>query len=350
MKSLASFYRPQSWSEIVGQESIVLTLKKQLQTNNFKNAYLLSGPSGDGKTTIARCFAKDINKGFGTPIEIDAASNNGVDNIRLLIEESKSRALDCEYKVIIIDECHSLTIQAWQALLKTIEEPSPFTIFIFCTTELQKVPDTIQNRCCRFNLTKISTDLIIKRLEYICSCEGLINYKEACNYIARLADGGMRNAISMLEKCADYNTDLSIENIITVLGNFSYNSFITITNNLIDGNQKSILAEINSIYNNGKDLKLFIDQYLEFIIDITKYIIFGNIMVTKLPASLEKQKSIDDVNCIQYVINIDNNIKFFNDLATVLLQLKNIIKTESNPKSSIEVTFINICRGLMKCY
>ena len=132
--SLATKWRPSSWDQVAGQESIMLILKKQLSSNSFKNTYIFSGASGSGKTTTARIFANEINNHCGQPIEIDAASNNGVDNVRLISDGAKERSLDSEYKIYIIDEAHMLTNQAWNALLKIIEEPPKYTIFIFCVT------------------------------------------------------------------------------------------------------------------------------------------------------------------------------------------------------------------------
>ena len=156
--SLAVKYRPQTFDEVIGQDIIVKILKRQLEINDFSHAYLFCGPSGDGKTTLARIFAKELNHGYGSPIEMDAASNNGVDNVRAIIEDSRQRAIDAEYKVIIIDECHAITNQGWQAFLKCIEEPSMYTVFIFCTTDPQKIPATIQNRVMRFNLSRIASN------------------------------------------------------------------------------------------------------------------------------------------------------------------------------------------------
>ena len=184
--SLATKYRPNKWESVVGQKSIVEILNQQLLTQNIKNTYIFSGASGCGKTTIARLFAMAINKDRGTPIEIDGASNSGVDNVRQIVESAKERSIDSEYKIYIIDECHALSNQAWQAFLKCIEEPPKYTIFIFCTTDPHKIPDTIKNRCMRFNFSRIESDLIYNRLLYICEQESFTNYNNACDYISRI--------------------------------------------------------------------------------------------------------------------------------------------------------------------
>ena len=171
-QSLATKYRPTDFSSLTEQSAIKDILENQIKTKTFQHGYLFTGPSGTGKTTSARIFASMINEGKGSPIEVDAASNSGVDNIRQIIEDAKRKPLDAEYKIFIVDECHSLSNGAWQALLKTLEEPPKFTIFIFCTTDPQKVPATILSRVQRYNFQKISKDGIVKRLEYICEMEG----------------------------------------------------------------------------------------------------------------------------------------------------------------------------------
>lgn len=335
--SLATKYRPRSFESVLGQDHVKIILQKQLDTNNIKNTYLFCGPSGDGKTTIARILANKINKGQGNPIEIDAASNNGVDNIRSIIDDAKQRSIDSEYKIFVVDECHMITNAGWNAFLKCIEEPPKYTIFMFCTTNPEKVPATIVNRCMRFNLSKVSTDKIRERLEYICEKEGYINYSEACDFIAKISNGGVRDAISSLEKCADYNNDLDIINVLAALGNYSYEEFFKLTNNLIDCQEGAVLDNLDAFFNSGKDVKLFIDQYLEFVLDLTKYSIFKDIKVTKLPSSLEKE--------LKYATGIEGAVQYFNRLTETVLDIKNTIRNDSSAQLTIQAMFIKSMRG-----
>lgn len=342
MEALATKYRPQTFESMVGQEAVITILKKQLETETFKNTYLFCGPSGDGKTTIARIFANVLNRGFGSPIEIDGASNNGVDNVRAIIEESKLRAIDSEYKVIIIDECHMLTIQAWNAFLKCIEEPSPYTIFIFCTTDPQKIPATILNRVQRFNLTRIPTDLIKQRLLYIATSEGCTDIEAACDYIAKLCCGGLRDGIAMLEKCIGLSKNLNIKNVIYSLGNFSYETFLKLTNGLVDRDERTVIAIIEDCHNSGSDLKLFISQYLDFILDLNKYCLFKDMGVTKIPGYL---KDTGNNLCVDYAVGFEGSLAYFNKLSEYLLNLKNELKNDTMPKTTVEIALLGICRG-----
>ena len=341
--SLATIYRPKKFEEVVSQTSTIKILKRQLEIGDVQNAYLLCGPSGDGKTTIARIFANELNHGQGTPIEIDGASNNGVDNVRDIIDNARTRAIDSEYKVFVIDECHMITTAGWNAFLKCLEEPPKYTIFIFCTTDPQKIPATILNRVMRFNLSRISTKLIRDRLVYICQQEGYTNYEESCDFIAKLSNGGMRDAISYLEKSASYNKDLCITNVLQALGNFSYETFIKLTNCLVDRDQKGALSIVEDCFNKGNDLKLFIEQYLDFVLDLNKYCLFGDISLTKIPQYLEENKT---PACVKYVVSFDNSLEYFNKLVKILLDLKTSLKYDTMPKSTISVCFIDICRSL----
>ena len=171
VKTLAVKYRPTSWDEVSEQSSTKIILQQQLKSGEVKNAYLFCGPAGCGKTTCARIFANDINKGEGNPIELDAASNNGVDDVRNIIQQAKTKSINSEYKIFIIDECHALSNSAWQAMLKIIEEPPAKSIFIFCTTDPQKIPKTILSRVQRYDFQRISQEGIVERLERILELE-----------------------------------------------------------------------------------------------------------------------------------------------------------------------------------
>lgn len=329
MESLNLKYRPHEFKDVNGQTTLVKILERQVETNSFKNCIILSGPSGCGKTTLARIFANKINKGLGQPIEIDGASNNGVDNVRQIIDSAQERSLDSEYKIYIIDECHMITTQAWNAMLKLVEEPPKYTLFFFCTTDPQKIPQTIVNRCQVFTLSRVNNEDIKNRLSYICSNEGISFTQEGIELLTKAAQGSMRQAIAYLDKLRDYNNSVSKEEVIECLGNFSYDVFFNLTNSLVDNNKQQVISIIEDLYNKGTDLKLFINNYLEFVLQLNKYILYNSLSWTSIPEYLEKDA--------KYSIGIENNAKYFKDLMELVLDIKNSIRGDQDPKTTIEV-------------
>lgn len=336
MQSLSVLYRPQDFNEVVGQSSIVKILEQQINQKNYKHAYLFCGPTGCGKTTLSRILATKINGSMLGLEELDAASNNGVENVRNIVKSAKERSVNSQYKIFLIDECHAITNAGWQAFLKCIEEPPAYTIFMFCTTEANKVPATIINRCQRYNLSKISTNAISERLKYICNQEKFTYTDEAIDFISKVSDGGMRDAISRLEKVISLSTEVNIENTLTALGSYSYNVFFNLVNAIIDGNEKEIIDIIANIYYEGADLQLFINEFFKFCLDITKYTIFQNMSLLEIPSSQEEK--------IKNSINFDNASKYYMIITNKILELKNLLKNETNLRAIIEVTLLNISR------
>ena len=337
MESLAVKYRPKSFDDVVEQSSVVQILQRQISTGNIKNAYIFSGASGCGKTTCARIFANEINRHMGSPIEIDAASNNGVDKIRELVQTANQRSLDSEYKVIILDEAHTLTSQSWQALLKILEEPPRYTIFIFCTTDPQKIPATIVNRCQRFNFGKITSSAIRDNLKYICEQEQFSNYEDSIKYISNISHNQMRDAISNLEKVADYNNSFDISTTLMILGGYSFDSMFKLLNAVIDGNESDIINLISYFYESGKDLKLFIDEWIRFLIDVLKYFLFRQTDILSIPDAL--------VDSLNYVIGLENANEYYYYLLNKSLELKNMSKQDTELFATVQIVFLSMCRG-----
>lgn len=343
MRSLAIKYRPKTFEEVCGQELTVKILKRSIETNRIKNAYLFAGESGAGKTTLARIFAKELNKGIGDPIEIDAASNNGVDQVRAIVDSASQRSLTGTYKIFIIDECHSITTQGWQAFLKGIEEPSPFTIFMFCTTEPNKLPQAILNRVQRYNISKIPQVQIRERLRYICQQEGFINYDGTCDLISKTCGGCMRDAITSLDQCADLSTDLSLENTKYILGESYFERMMKLTNCLRHKKEEWVLIAVETLANEGQDLKHFINKYLEVALDLIKYKLFGNIDMTSLPEYLET--SVDPMVNIAETVNFEDSVIWLNKLVECLLEIKAAIRYDSSSKATIEAYLLRMCRA-----
>lgn len=340
-QTLAVKYRPKTFDDVVEQTAIKDILMDQIETETFQHSYLFCGPAGCGKTTAARIFAADINKGKGTPIEVDAASNNGVDNVRDIIDGARRKALDSDYKVYIIDECHMLSTGAWNAMLKLLEEPPKTTVFIMCTTDPQKIPATILSRVQRYNFSKISLDNIVSRLQHIIGAEndeilteggpdGAFEADdEAIQYIAKLADGGMRDAITMMDKCLSLSPVLTVESVVKALGTVDYNTHFDLLLKMETGTKDSAVKVIEDVYNSGKDLKQFIKQFQYFVLDVCKYLMFKDFKYVSIPALPEYQEKLEDEDM---------------ELALAVLdwvrQLNSDIKWESNPKAIAETAII----------
>lgn len=348
-QSLAVKYRPTSFNDMTEQSAIKDILENQIKTKTFQHGYLFTGPAGTGKTTSARIFANMINDGKGNPIEVDAASNSGVDNIRQIIEDAKRKPLDAEYKIFIVDECHSLSNGAWQALLKTLEEPPKFTIFIFCTTDPQKVPATILSRVQRYNFQKISNEGIVKRLNSIileenreiiedaggsqdasndiewAKHEGISCIdcdEDALEYIAKVSSGGMRDAITLLDKCLSLSHDVTLENVLKTIGSEDYTTFITFLSALESKVKVSAVRIVENVYNAGKDVKQFMKDFAKFILEVEKYALYKNFDYISLPNTLENEleQLIDDslFDVMDFVVSLNSKIKWENDPKTLI--------------------------------
>jgi len=265
---LALKYRPKTFDDVIGQDFITNILSKQIKTKTHKNAYLFCGAHGCGKTTCARIFSNEINHGEGQPIEIDGASNNGVDNIRALIEDAQQSSIDCDYKVYIIDEAHMITTAGWNAALKLIEEPPLHCVFIFCTTNPEKIPNTILSRVQRFDFGKISNNLITARLKYILDNEHDYTYEiDALNKLAILSQGHMRDAIKLLDSCIDVDDNVSLDLVESTFGLIKQESINKIIDCLMVKNFDECIKEYEHCQLKSFDgIKLF-DAILSNILD-----------------------------------------------------------------------------------
>ena len=337
MEALATKYRPRTFKDVVCQDNIKKVLTNQLDTGEVKQAYLFCGSAGTGKTTSARIFANEVNGGKGKPIEIDGASNNGVDNIRNIIDDCRMKSLDSKYKVYIIDEVHMLSIGAFNALLKVLEEPPKGVIFILCTTDPHKIPATILSRVQRFQFKRIPQNEVVKRLQYVLQQEGKITYDmEALQYIAKLADGGMRDALMKLDTVLGYTNEITMEAVLDCLGITNYDYLFKIVSSIIKQDATTPMQLIDDLYKQGKDLKLFVNDLSKFILDLCKLELTQDINTTMIPPELKTK-------CTQLLCKCDLDLLV--DIMDAVNKLMDKIKYEQNPKSLIESELIILCLG-----
>lgn len=281
-------FRPTSFDEVKGQDHIVQTLKNQINANRIGHAYLFCGTRGTGKTSVAKIFAKAVNcehpvdgspcnecdvcKGINSGssmnvIEIDAASNNGVDNIRQIRDEIQYTPSSGKYTVYIIDEVHMLSIGAFNALLKTLEEPPSYVLFILATTEPHKIPITILSRCQRYDFKRISIDTIVNRLAELMEKENIEVEEKALQYVAKAADGSMRDALSLLDQCIAFylGQKLTYENVLDVLGAVDNEIFSRLTRQIINGDVVSCINLLDEIIMQGRELGQFVNDFIWYL-------------------------------------------------------------------------------------
>ena len=308
-------WRPKTFDDVVSQPHITTTLKNQIISGKTAHAYLFTGSRGTGKTTCARIFAKAVNcengkdgmpcceceickaadnGSLGDIIEIDAASNASVNDIRELREGVMFTPEMCKYKVYIIDEVHMLSVGAFNALLKTMEEPPPHVKFILATTEIQKVPATIVSRCQHFDFNRIKTEDIVARLTYIAGQEGFTLHEDAAELIARLSDGGMRDALSLLDQCVAFSDDITLETVSNASGIAGRDYLFDILENIADKNAAEALRKVNELHSMSKDLKVLAGELLEQMrnVMLAATIDNGRDLITCLPEELKRIEGI----------------------------------------------------------
>ena len=306
-------YRPTTFSNIIGQENVTKILRNQIKNGKISHAYLFSGTRGTGKTSAAKVFARAINclnpqdgepcnecevcKGIlnGTitdVIEMDAASNNSVENIRQIRQEVVYATVDVKYRVYIIDEVHMLTTSAFNALLKTLEEPPENVVFILATTEQHKIPVTILSRCLKFDFNRLSEEDLYNRVKYVLEQEGVKYEDEACKYIATLADGAARDALSILDRCISETEDtLKYEDVQNIVGAIDKKIIEKVVDDIIEYNSLDALTQVDEVVKKGKDLRQFT---FELTTEFLKRLIDSKDNTERLVGIIDRLSSLDN--------------------------------------------------------
>ena len=356
-------FRPDTFADVKGQDAIVQTLKNQINADRIGHAYLFCGTRGTGKTTVAKILAKAVNCEHpidGNPcnecatckaiaagssmnvIEIDAASNNGVDNIREIREETTYSPTEGKYKVYIIDEVHMLSIGAFNALLKTLEEPPSYVIFILATTEAHKIPITILSRCQRYDFKRISILTIADRLTQLMKEEQVEVEEKAIRYIARKADGSMRDALSLMDQCIAFylGQKLTYDNVLDVLGAVDTEVFSRMLRLILQNQVAELMKMLEELVMQGRELG-------QFVTDFTWYM--RNLLLLKASDDLEDvlDVSTDNLKLLQEeagMVREDTLIRYIR----IFSELSNQIKFESSKRIALEVALIKLCRPEME--
>lgn len=356
-------FRPQEFSDVKGQDHIVTTLKNQIKADRIGHAYLFCGTRGTGKTTIAKIFAKAVNCEHpvdGSPcgecpacraiaagnsmnvIEIDAASNNGVDNIRQIREEVEYRPTEGKYKVYIIDEVHMLSIGAFNALLKTLEEPPSYVIFILATTEAHKIPITILSRCQRYDFRRISIDTIASRLSELMEAEGVPVEEKAIRYVAKSGDGSMRDALSLLDQCIAFylGQELTYDKVLETLGAVDTEVFSRLLRLILKKNIAGAIGAVEDMVIEGRDLGQFVN-------DFTWYL--RNLMLVQSSDDMEDVLDISTENLAllkEEAEMVDAEILM--RYIRIFSELGSQIKYASQKRILVEIAIIKLCKPEME--
>ncbi len=356
-------FRPDSFAEVKGQDAIVRTLKNQIRAQRIGHAYLFCGTRGTGKTTVAKILAKAVNCEHpidGNPcnecetcraiaagtsmnvIEIDAASNNGVDNIREIREEVAYSPTSGRYKVYIIDEVHMLSIGAFNALLKTLEEPPSYVIFILATTEAHKIPITILSRCQRYDFKRIARTTIVDRLQELMDEEQVEVEEKALRYIAKKGDGSMRDALSLLDQCIAFylGEKLTYEHVLDVLGAVDTDEFSKLLREILDGDVTQVILHLENMIMQGRDLS-------QLVTDFTWYL--RNLLLLKSSDNMEDVLDVSAENLEQLkeeaaMVRDDTLMRYIR----IFSELQNQIKYAGSKRVMLEVALIKLCRPQME--
>ena len=356
-------FRPDHFKDVKGQEHIVTTLKNQIQSDRIGHAYLFCGTRGTGKTSIAKLFAKTVNCENpieGSPcgqcssckaiaagasmnvIEIDAASNNGVDNIREIVDEVSYSPAEGKYKVYIIDEVHMLSIGAFNALLKTLEEPPSYVIFILATTEVHKIPITILSRCQRYDFKRISIETITARMQELMETEGILVEEKALRYVAKTADGSMRDALSLLDQCIAFHfgQELTYDKVLDVLGAVDTEVFSRLYRQVLERNVLGCIGLLEEVVMQGRELTQFVSDFSWYL---------RNLLLVKTSDNMEDVIDVSSENLLRLkeeaeqtdMETIIRYIRIFSELASKM-------KYATQKRILLEVALIKLCKPEME--